>query len=250
MNDVNHPPAGPTTAVVIGGTRGLGHQLAVRARDAGVPTCVYGRSVRTMSPADARGFTVRELDLCDPASVASVPVDPPGPLYLFWVAGAFLKKPLVRTEDEEIEGLTRLLFTGPLRLLRRVLAAAPASVHLVTIASSSGWRRREHESLYCGLKAAQAHVSRSLVPELIEAHPANRVTVVNPGGLAVPDFHTGVEMDYGTMMDPAEVAGIIWQAVRGQTESFAEMQILRSREPGKEGTPLVSYGARVPEPPL
>lgn len=177
-------------------------------------------------------------------------VDLPGPLHLFWVAGAFLKKPLVHTTDAEIEGLTSLLLTGPLRLLRRILATAPASVHLVTIASSSGWRRQENESLYCALKAAQAHVSRSLVPELVAADPANRVTVINPGGLAVPDFHTGLEIDYGTMMDPAEVAGIIWRAAAEQSAPFQELQILRSREPGAEGTPIVSHGPRVPEPPL
>ncbi|GAB3970371.1 SDR family NAD(P)-dependent oxidoreductase [Streptomyces sparsus] len=240
----------PRAAAVIGGTRGLGHQLAVRARDAGLPTCVYGRSVHDLPPDRAKGFELRELDLRDPSSVAGADVSLSGPVVLFWVAGAFLKKPLVHTRDEDIEGLTSLLLTGPLRLLRRLLRAAPSSVHLVTIASSSGWKRRESESLYCGLKAAQAQVSRALVPELVEAHPANRVTVVNPGGLAVPDFHTGLEIDYGRMMDPAEVAGIIWRLVSEQRTSFEEVQILRSREPGREGVPEVSFGPRAPQPPI
>ncbi|MFJ9378725.1 SDR family NAD(P)-dependent oxidoreductase [Streptomyces sp. NPDC101455] len=249
MTEVNSLPPGARTALVIGGTRGLGRQLALRTRDSGLTTHVYGRSAHRTEEAD-QGFVPHELDLCDPVSVAAAPVTAPGPLYVFWVAGAFLKKPLARTADEDIEALTRLLLTGPLRLLRRILDAAPAQVHLVTIASSSGWRRRENEALYCALKAAQATVTRGLVPELVEDHPASRVTVVNPGGLAVPDFHSGLEIDYGTMMDPAEVAGIIWRTVREQTTSYTEMQILRSREPGREGVPLVSFGARAPEPPL
>ncbi|AUG78270.1 Short-chain dehydrogenase [Kitasatospora sp. MMS16-BH015] len=250
MNAVTPPAPAAPVAAVIGGTRGLGRQLALQAREAGLDTYVYGRSVHTLDAAETAGLTLRELDLTDPASVDAADLELPGPLYLFWVAGAFLKKPLVETTDAEIEGLTSLLLTGPLRLLRRVLSTAPSSVHLITIASSSGWRRRENESLYCALKAAQAHVSRSLVPELVAADPANRVTVINPGGLAVPDFHTGLELDFGTMMDPAEVAGIIWRATREQTEPFQELQILRSREPGSEGTPIVSHGPRVPEQPL
>ncbi|GHH95920.1 SDR family NAD(P)-dependent oxidoreductase [Streptomyces capillispiralis] len=242
--------AQPAVAAVIGGTRGLGHQLAVRCRDAGLRTFVYGRSVHDLPPERSRGFEPRELDLCDADSVASADVSLPGPAYVFWVAGAFLKKPLAKTEDAEIDGLTDLLLTGPLKLLRRMLAAAPSSVRLVTIASSSGWKRRENESLYCALKAAQATATRGLVPELVEAHPANQVTLIQPGGLAVPDFHTGLEIDYGTMMDPAEVAGIIWDLAQSQRESFREVQILRSREPGQEGVPQVSFGPRLPEPPL
>lgn len=52
------------------------------------------------------------------------------------------------------------------------------------------------------------------------------------------------------MMDPAEVAGIIWDLAQSQRESFREVQILRSREPGQEGVPQVSFGPRLPEPPL
>ena len=238
---------GPAVAAVVGGTHGLGLQLGRRARLAGMRTVVYGRSAGQLK--DDPDLEPRSLDLTDPASIAACDVVLPRPVYVFWVAGAFLKKSLVQTTDEELEGLTRLLLTGPVRFLRRVLSDAPGPLHLITIASSSSWRRREHETLYCALKAAQAHFTRTLVAELVEAHPDNRVTLVNPGGLAVPEFHTGMEIDYGTMMDPDEVARIIWRTVTEQRAPFAEVQILRSREPGREGVPIVSFGPRAPEEP-
>ncbi|MGG2464371.1 SDR family oxidoreductase [Streptomyces sp. RGM 3693] len=246
-NPQTAPPHTHRAAAVIGGTHGLGHQLALRARTAGLTTVVYGRSADTVPT--ATGFDTRRLDLTDLDSVRTADIAMPTPAYLFWVAGAFLKKSLVDTEEAELTGLTQLLFTGPVLFLRRLLAAQDGPVHLVTIASSSSWKRREREALYCGLKAAQATLTRNLVPELTAAHPGSRVTLINPGGLAVPDFHTGLEIDYGHMMDPGEVAGIIWDLVRRQTAPFQEAQILRSGVPGREGVPEVSFGARVPQPP-
>ncbi|MFE4668153.1 SDR family oxidoreductase [Streptomyces sp. NPDC056716] len=243
------PPApGPFRgAVVLGGTHGLGRALALGARERGLRTVVYGRSAG--SRPGTEGLLPRHLDLCDPQSVRTVSVDVPRPCYVLWVAGAFLKKPLVETTEDEVEQLTRLLFTGPVLFLRRLLAGAPGPVHLITIASSSSWKRRERESLYCGLKAAQATLVRNLVPELLAAHPGNRITLVNPGGLAVPDFHTGLALDFGAMMDPGEVAGIVWDIATAQRQAFTEVQILRSLSPGAEGTPEVSYGARLPQTP-
>ena len=243
------PPApGPFRgAAVIGGTHGLGRALALAAYDRGLRTVVYGRSAAAVPDGD--GLLPRHLDLCDPQSVRDASVDVPSPCYVFWVAGAFLKKALVETTEDEVEQLTRLLFTGPVLFLQRLLAAVGGPVHLITIASSSAWKRRERESLYCGLKAAQATLVRNLVPELLVAHPQNRVTLVNPGGLAVPDFHTGLAIDYGSMMDPDRVAEIIWDIAVHQRRAFTEVQILRSRAPGSEGTPEVSYGARTPQDP-
>ncbi|MEV7427599.1 SDR family oxidoreductase [Streptomyces sp. NPDC091212] len=247
-HSVPRPLPGPFRgAVVIGGTHGLGRELALGARDRGLRTVVYGRSAAPLDDTD--GLLARPLDLCDPQSVRSAPVDVPTPCYVLWVAGAFLKKTLAETTEDEVEQLTRLLLTGPVLFLRRLLAEAGGPVHLITIASSSSWKRRERETLYCGLKAAQAAFVRNLVPELTAAHPENRITLVNPGGLAVPDFHTGLALDFGAMMDPGRVAEIIWDIAAGQRRAFTEVQILRSREPGSEGTPEVSYGARLPETP-
>ncbi|AUA16915.1 SDR family NAD(P)-dependent oxidoreductase [Streptomyces sp. SID8382] len=242
------PAAGPFQgAAVIGGTHGLGRALALAARERGLRTVVYGRSATHLP--DDEGLLPRFLDLCDPQSVRTVSVDVPQPCYVLWVAGAFLKKPLVETTECEVEQLTRLLFTGPVLFLRRLLARTAGPVHLITIASSSSWKRRERESLYCGLKAAQATLVRNLVPEMRAAHPENRITLINPGGLAVPDFHTGLDLDFGAMMDPGRVAEIVWDIATGQRQAFTEVQILRSRAPGSEGTPEVSYGARAPQPP-
>ncbi|OON82752.1 hypothetical protein B1H18_01555 [Streptomyces tsukubensis] len=234
-------------AAVIGGTHGLGHQLALRGSSAGLHTIVYGRSVNSI--ADSGGLDTRALDLTDPDSVRTANIAMPTPAYVFWVAGAHLKKALVETDEAELTALTRLLFTGPVSFLRRLLTADHGPVHLVTIASSSSWKRRERETLYCALKAAQAAFTRNLVPELLAAHPSSRVTLVNPGGLAVPDFHTGLDIDYGHMMDPGEVADIIWRLARQQAGPFEEVQILRSAEPGREGVPEVSFGPRPPQSP-
>ena len=252
MNVVPNPPAAHRSwhAVVLGGTRGLGLELAREARRRGHPTLVYGRSAEALREP---GLRAERIDLTDRASVAAADVSFPRPVYLFWVAGAFLKRPLADTDPARIDALTELMWRGPVELLRRMLAGdRPGPLHLVTVASSSSWRARQDETLYCGLKAAQAAFTRALVPELLRADPRNRVTLAQPGGMATPGFHADLDLtpeEFGQLMDPGRVARLLWQLVTDQQAPFREVQVLRGTATGDRTEPRLVWGPQAPEPP-
>ncbi|WKE68285.1 SDR family oxidoreductase [Streptomyces sp. WP-1] len=275
-------------AAVLGGTRGLGRELAREAMRHDCGVVVYGRSAApaeapaaevpeaetlaaevtaaAVPAARAQPLRARALDLTDPAAVDAVDLAElrgPGPLYLFWVAGEFRKQPLAETAAEDADRLTALLWQGPVRLLRRLLAdrlrqpSPPQPLHLVTVASASSWRAREEQSLYCGLKAAQAAFTRALTPELLRADPRNRVTLIQPGAMATPGFHdvlglTPEELD--AFMDPAVVAAHIWQLVNRPehpARRFLEAHLLRGPADPVTGhaVPRLLLGPQAPEAP-
>lgn len=273
--------AGPRgTAVVLGGTRGLGLELAREALRHDWDVLVYGRSAAKVPvPVPAAGAArvrTRSLDLTDPAAVDATDLTElrgPGPLYLFWVAGEFLKQPLAETPAEDVDRLTALLWQGPVRLLRRLLAdrvrgpSVRQPLHLVTIASASSWRAREEQSLYCGLKAAQAAFTRALAPELLRADPRNRVTLIQPGAMATPGFHDVLALapeEVDAFMEPAAVAADIWQLLHrpdgGDRPSppehpdrrFLEAHLLRGPADPVTGhaVPRLLLGPQAPELPL
>jgi NAD(P)-dependent dehydrogenase (short-subunit alcohol dehydrogenase family) len=257
------------TVAVLGGTRGLGRRLAVEGLRRGHDVVAYGRSAAPAAAQEER-LRTRVLDLTDPAAVDSADLDElrgPGPLLLFWVAGAFLKRPLAETAPADIDRLTALLWQGPVHLLRRLLADTPQQpspgrpLHLVTVASSSSWRARDEQSLYCGLKAAQSAFTRGLASELLRADPRNRVTLIQPGAMATPGFHDDLGLEPGELdafMDPAEVAAAIWQLVdrpahaEGSDQRFLEAQLLRGGTDPVTGraVPRLLLGPQAPEPPV
>ena len=140
-------------------------------------------------------------------------------------------------------------FSGPVRVLQLLHLGLHYTLkhpyHLITIASTSSWKIRENETLYCALKAAKAAFTRNFARELVRDLPGSKITLVNPGGIKTGLFK-GTDQDISNFMDPDLIARIIWNDVIGQTVPFQEVQIMRN----DDGSPIVSYGPRVPEMPF
>lgn len=241
----------PKTALIIGGTSGLGLSLAWGAHNRGIQPTIAGRSVNDpevgMSfPPDASWL---ELNLANPASVERLGGRRTQRMdYIFWVAGNFSRQPLSKMSPERIVDMTAVHWSGPIRvlqLLHRHSHTLKHPYHLVTIASTSSWRMRNDESIYCALKAAKAHFTRNFARELARDLPGSKVTLVNPGGIKTNLF-SGTDQDISKFMDSSEVAKIIWNEIDQQVTSFKEVQIMRN----EDGSPNVSYGPRLPEPPF
>lgn len=253
-------------SLILGGTKGLGRALAIESLTRGITPMITGRSTETaMEDPALDGALFRKLDLSDPEDINSGTRVyellgrgdvAPQFSHVFWVAGIFLRKPFTDCTQEEIARMTAVHFTGPLAVLAAVhriqkianpLADRPgAPYHLVTIASTSSYRIREDEAVYCGLKAAKAHFTRNFAVEIQRDLPGSKVTLVNPGGIATPDFWDGTGQDLAQFMDPAGLAKIIWENVAEQNGAYMELHVPRS----EEGKPLPMYGMMPPEPPL
>jgi len=252
-------------ALILGGTKGLGRALAIESLKRGITPFITGRSTDTaMKDPELAGAVFQKLDLSDPENINSGTSMyqllgqgdmAPRFSHVFWVAGIFLRKPLTECTPEEIARMTAVHFTGPLAVLATIhrmqklvnpLADCPgAPYHLVTIASTSSYRIRENEAVYCALKAAKAHFTRNFAVELQRDLPGSKVTLVNPGGIATPDFWDGTGQQLAQFMDPGELAKVIWLNTEMQSRPYLELQIPRT----EDGEPNPWSGICAPERP-
>jgi NAD(P)-dependent dehydrogenase (short-subunit alcohol dehydrogenase family) len=236
-------------AIVLGGTKGLGAAIASQSQKRGIATVVYGSSVGQEGedhlPAEV---TRRQVDLESAESVAAADLGHGDVDYFFWVAGVFLQKRLVDTTHFELDRMTEIHFTNPLKFVQRLQQLQKRPYHFITVASCSSWRLRSDETVYCSLKAAQATFARSFAVELTRDLPGSKVLLINPGGLKTPNFwKEKPTQDLSDFLDPDLVASIIWDEISGQKKPFHEVQILR-RKPAIPGSaPIVEYGPKLPE---
>lgn len=237
--------------IILGGTKGLGLSIAKKAAALGMHPIILGTSVNDVFTLKGlpQGSEIYQADLCainklDPKAYGNGDI-----AYLFWVSGVFLKKRLTEVSDDELDQMTKIHFTGPLTFLRNFLTRQHKPFHLITIASCSSWRLREHETVYTSLKAAQACFARNLADELASDFPGSKSLLINPGGLNTPNFWKNEDIDTTDFLDPDLVSKIIWKEVFNQKSVFKEMQILRNKPVVPGDPPIIEYGPKIPEIP-
>ncbi len=236
----------PPHAFIIGASRGLGLSIG---REAPKKMCILGtaRTAASAFKAQQEEWSWCTGDIADPTTVVEV-LDAIRDLpitHIFWVAGIHRKQQFPTASYEDIDVMTRTHFTGPVNILRECIRRAPRNrpLHLITIASTSSYRVRDQETLYCALKAAKAHFTRNIARELARDIPGSKTLLVNPGGMNT-DLLKGIA-DVSNWMSPAVVAKLIWDRVARQTKIYDEMNILRQ----DDGSPKVVNGPQLPEMP-
>ncbi len=232
-------------ALVVGGTKGLGLEIARRAQSHGTMPIVAGRSVDRDKGLEIGGCRADSV-LLDVTSGVSVDYamkdigDVTDIDTLFFVAGQPPSMDqLLHTRIEELWNLYEVMCLGWMRVVRAFHERKKAPYALVTVASTTAWKvRPEGEVAYAGAKAAQAAMAANFHNELIVDFPGSRSLIVYPGGMKT-DFLAGTGRDTSLWMDPAEVARLIWRQINLQMDPIVHMQIER-----KNGRPDVSFGPR------
>ncbi len=243
------------SSLILGGTKGLGRALAAKSLQRGFPTTVVGRSTADAAKeADLAAASLRQADLSDPTAFRDVLREGDRFTHVFLVAGNFLRRPLVETSYDTHLQMANLHLLAPIELLKafhrsrlaaKPLAATPGQpYHLVVISSTSSYRIRENEEMYCALQAAKAHFTRNWAGRMTRDLPGSKVTLVLPGGMKTGLFD-GTGQDTSGYMDPLTVADIIWDRVLQQQERFRTIVMERR---GSE--PDVSDHAPAPHDPL
>lgn len=235
-------------AIILGGTKGLGLAIARTLSNNNINPIILGSSALfeeniNQYPSNAQ---YQELDLLDDSQVNNINFSVFGKIdYFFWVAGLFLIKEVQHLENNEIEALTKLHITSPIKLLAKFKKTQSTACHYVTIASSSSWKLRHHQALYCAVKAAKAAFMRNYAYDLATQSDGSKVLLVNPGGLSMTHFHKAFSIDMGpNALSPNTVSEIIWHEMTTQQTVFHEIQILRSQN---NDVPNLTYGPRIPE---
>lgn len=239
------------TALILGGTKGLGLALAWEAYYLKIDSIIAGSSawndkVRQSCPPDSKYLPV---DLRVTADVTLKPQAlETGIDYFFWVSGILKEKPFVNFSRAEMLEMTDVHYTGPIEFLRNLTrnqVRYQKPFHLVTISSTSSWRVRDNQAIYCSLQAAKSAFITNFSRELARDLPGSKVTLIHPGGMKT-DLFRGTKTDISNFMDTNIVSRIIWNEVVSQKAPFHEVQIMRN----DDGTPNISYGPRMPELPF
>lgn len=240
-------------ALVLGGTKGLGLSLACQSHLHGLIPIVTGRSLsgedtrKELGPENVCSTILfRKLDLTDLGDIDWLKLKDFNIPYFFWVAGVFSRKSLRDLPIEDLNQMIDVHLRGPIRVLQQFHKNRVGPYHLVVVASTSSWRMRTDETIYCALKAAKAAFARNFARELVRDFPGSKVTLVNPGGLKTPNFWGVSGQDISKFMEPKEVAKIIWDEVLRQEAPYHEIQMMRN----DDGSPKVEYGPRLPELPF
>lgn len=242
-------------SLILGGTKGLGRALAVNSLQRGFPTIVVGRSVGKLNrDFELNGAEKRLADLRNPDAYKDVLKPTDRLTHVFLVAGIFMRRPLVDTTSHDNLQMAQTHLLGPVEMLKaihrlmrtsRPFADPPGQpYHLVVISSTSSYRIRENEEMYCALQAAKAHFTRNWARQIATDLPGSQVTLVCPAGMKT-DLFAGTGQDTSEYMDPTAVAEIIWGIVLRQTDRFLPVVIER-----KGSEPQVTIGSPAPHEPF
>ncbi len=229
-------------ALFLGGSKGLGLEMAKLAFDENWKVTIAARSV-IESELYKKNITAMPIDL---EKLNIQPIAHLGPYDLIvWTAGAYQEGSLLDLHADDIDRMVANHVAGPAKFLLPNLRRnreRKTPVQLVVVASSTSYRVRTGEGLYGTVKAAKSQFARTLGKELPETVPGSRVLLAHPGGMNTP-FWAGRDRDVSKFMDPAAVARIIWNEAKAQAEPFEEIHV--DRQP--DGSPALARGVRPPQ---
>ncbi len=221
-------------ALVVGGSRGLGREIALALARAGAAVALTYHQAREQAlqvaeaiAARGRRALVRPLTLEEPAGfgalLAELAVALGGLDLLVVNAGATGDRLLLRLDEAEWDRLVEVNLSGPARLCRAALPLMGAGGAIVLIGSRAGLTGREGQAAYGAAKAGLTGLGRTLARE---AAPAVTVNVVVPGylptdmGLAAPAevvARARQESLTGELGDVTRTAEFVaWLAASGQ----------------------------------
>src|SRR5271156_5357394 len=179
-----------TTALITGGTSGIGHATAVLFRDAGAEVAITGtQPTVTDYGVDLSGMAYHQLRITDHDSVDSLAQTFSQLDVLVNNAGANFPGGLDESKPDGFEASVALNLTGPYRLtvglygaLKASTAAGGASV--VNLASMSALRSVAMVPGYGAAKSGIVNITRNLAVKW--AGKGIRVNAVAPGAIDTP----------------------------------------------------------------
>ncbi len=225
------------TAVITGGSRGIGASIANTLAEMGAKTVILGRN-RSALEAVAEQIHAKQGSclalVCDIENLAEVervardlPSRAAAPQILVNCAGVGLNgRPLL---DCTADDWDRVINTNLRGVFYAIRAFAPAMVearngHIINISSISGRNPLPGGAIYAASKWGLNGLSFSLAEEL-RAHNV-RVSVVCPGSVNT-EFSDHEGRDLSRMLTPADVAHAVAMLVTQRPQSFISEIVLR-----------------------
>ena len=207
-------------AIILGGTSGLGKDIAIQCLHHGVTPIILGRNIEECQrdPQLTHGL-LYGVDLTNPRVFVADEFEQFQQMiagcritHVFWIAGIPQKNPFNKMSSHDIVEQIGVHLTGPLLILNRLfphLISLGRPIHLVTISSAMITRQSMGKEVYATLKAAKLTFSREMSASLTAELPGSLVTVVLPGPMTT-SFHDDLINDTNVpLISSADVAYVI-----------------------------------------
>jgi NAD(P)-dependent dehydrogenase (short-subunit alcohol dehydrogenase family) len=184
------------TAIVTGGTQGIGEAIVRRYAEDGANVAIVARGLdRAQALAEelsAQGVTARgySADLGNVSQiepiVAAVAADFGGIDILCNSAGTFLTMPIEETSEADWDAQADLNLKGSFFLVKAVLPRliARGGGRIVLVSSIAGVRGFPNCAAYCATKAGVVNLTKALALEL--APKGININTIAPGNVATP----------------------------------------------------------------
>lgn len=210
-------------AIIIGGTTGLGRQLAIKCLAHSVVPIIFGRQAHKALVDDPAidGAILFTFDLANPREymptlpVLETCIGNNRLTHLFWVAGRPQGTPFFEMKLEDIVTQIDVNMKGPALVLQticKMLIVWQRPIHLVTICSTAAYKPRIGEELYCAAQAFRAKLSREWASALSRYLPGSLSTLFLLDGMDTSFSNGSNGGKVGTsvtLMNPAGIAEII-----------------------------------------
>lgn len=211
--------------IILGGTSGLGWEMAQQLRKQGRHVIVLGKTHNGEGHGEGFALDVYYSDQVK-SSLNHIEYLLNGDTIeqFVWAAGYGWRG---NFEDQpEIHAMAEVNFAGALPLVQWAwskMARQQRESTLTIIGSTSSIKARPDEAVYVATKHAQAGLARSLGMQADEQHLPIRVALFLPGAMKTP-FWNNRELpdDYQFFNDPSKVAAHIISAVSHQYQPFLE----------------------------
>jgi short-subunit dehydrogenase len=205
--------------LIIGGTSGLGLELAKDMQASGDEVYVTGRRELNEPLLHYEAFDLSAPEL--PQRLGDLVMKMPEINTLVYAAGYFQEGRVTDLTEKQIEEMIDVGGRGLIYAVQAVLAKQGKLDELVTITSTSQWTPRKLEPIYNFAKAGAAHFSNAMA----EDGRVNKVLVAGPAGMDTA-FWEGTDHDVSTMLDPTWVANEVMQ-LRDDEYRYRFARILR-----------------------
>ena len=208
--------------LIIGGTSGLGLELARRWVGAGANVAITGRTAPSVP---GESITFHRLDLNAsklPEKLDALVAKLPAIDLFVYAAGFYQEGRITDLSEQDIEGMLNVGGRGVIYGLRALLKKQAELPEFISITSSSQYVARQLEPIYNFVKAGAGHLAGSMA----EDGRIAKVLHVAPSGMQTAFWRAAPGKDVGGYLDPSWVADAI-EKIRKKEYRYKYVRVQR-----------------------
>lgn len=212
--------------IIIGGTHGLGKDIAAELQAQGEETFITGRTYNETEHGQGMAVDLGNLERVVQLQEYIQSLGRNAIKGFYWVAGFGYNGKFAEQENVLEMMLANVAHVLPVaQTAWQKMLAQDIESNFVVVSSTTGVRARKNEAVYAATKHAQVGFTRSLGMESEWLETPVKVALFEPGGMKSPFWDKKRPSTYDDFMDTDKVAQRIIERVTAQDVPFYEEMI-------------------------